>query len=544
MHNFLKLSIETESCPICGQRTFGDKYKNSDGQNICYKCFENLYMAACHHCNRPTEITKLQANKQKYGEFICDYCATRSDQCDSCEEYFPEFKFKETADGEKICPECLENYYFRCPTCNRIVSEKDFVKDNIGNVYGCDYCYIQCPICGRYRPITSTEKIDGEIICNQCFEEEYATCDNCHDIVLGTQLRSTEDQEEENPRLLCKKCFDKEFNKCERCGKIDSEGLLNIYGVKLCHDCYDESYHAPAPFKEENTTSLSFNKLSHHLHQLKKLVPISVKDLKQKYPALAKSVQDLIVFSHGRDLTPEIIQQFEAQLPTTEYQMQYSGWGIPLQRSFAPESGENQLVLHIVDPQAKTKLSPLAYTLFSLLNQNSKEKEHPMKKDQLGWVRLELHPEKSYLLIDEIQTDHSGYVNICLHGTEQNKLMVKNKISSVTAVPVDEVKLDEIAMEIKKLIQNFPTLAMQTVTKFAQTHGYKKLFYHTLNGAVKLKEISPPQSLYTQLPAQHYFKETEDKPFDIDSQFLAREAREEYHQSLIKLQFLQALNKY
>ena len=35
-----------------------------------------------------------------------------------------------------------------------------------------------------------------------------------------------------------------------------------------------------------------------------------------------------------------------------------------------------------------------------------------MVLDQMGWARLELDPDKEYILVDEIQSDHSGAVNL------------------------------------------------------------------------------------------------------------------------------------
>ena len=90
-----------------------------------------------------------------------------------------------------------------------------------------------------------------------------------------------------------------------------------------------------------------------------------------------------------------------------------------------------------------------------------------------------------------------------------------------------------IVDKLKMIIKQFPDLIIKAISDFARANGFDRLYWHTYESGKKLKSNNPPRSLYTKVPKKNFFKPTDDKPFDLDGEFLERMARSQQRQTRI-----------
>ena len=108
---------------------------------------------------------------------------------------FPCFKCKKKFDkktlihikydkrNHHVCPECLEEFYFRCYACGTIYSVDDYVNRLSENT--------------------------GEIYCEECFDEMFEPCSRCGDETYCEDIREVYDEENDETLYLCNRCFDR-----------------------------------------------------------------------------------------------------------------------------------------------------------------------------------------------------------------------------------------------------------------------------------------------------------------------------------------------
>lgn len=94
--------------------------------------------------------------------------------------------------------------------------------------------WISCTRCGRSIEGQVFE-IDGEYICEDCFEDETFTCDCC-----GTRHLTANSHSDENT-IICGVCFDNHYHRCERCNCLvhDNDAYWDS-DYPYCSDCYNE----------------------------------------------------------------------------------------------------------------------------------------------------------------------------------------------------------------------------------------------------------------------------------------------------------------
>lgn len=504
--------------------------------------------ANCHNFVR-SHFGKLYPNQK---DFDTDkpICPKHSKTCDFCSETFDSDKVKILGTNQ-ICDNCKSKVQLvQCPNCQQTIDKSDLlIPENKGRpMYGtrpgCNLCSAKCQTCGK---IKDKEDIhtdpSGDQICEDCYSEYWATCDNCSAQVPNEDTHYVESGH--GTDVLCDNCYNQTYSPCAECGedletedkntiKIEGQWSTKYYHRSCAKDVLQETHQLNPQFK-----FIQFHKRKKYLNKLFPLLPISAKELRIKYPSISDGLKDLISFSKGKTITSDLVNQY-LQETQQKFDIEFSPWGSD-QRSLTKHHNKPQLVLNIVANQEflnELKHIIAGPQIFDIISHWIGDLGHPQpqNKQGLGWARLELDPNKEFILIDEIQSDHPSSCHDLLtnkKGNEQVRDQVKSKILENYAEVNLNLKIsdnqteelvDRIIRQYLDLFKDFPDIAMQAITQFAQKHGYKKLYYHTYEGGKKLKSNDPPRSMYTDVPKANLFEPSTQKPFGLEADFLEREA--------------------
>ena len=462
------------------------------------------------------------------GLTYCDKCLPTA-TCNGCEGKFPENELTDSSDGNQYCKSCTT-----CPHCNNTYDPDEIKWETIRGrktgESGCPECMEDCNHCGRttdYKDNMNADP-DGNLICERC-SEDLSHCEECGDVCWSEDCYYIEDE----GIVVCESCFNDNYGTCSSCNQsfpINNlrEDPTSRYHDLFCEECSPGLFNSELPEDYESLVfpeATTFHKFNRVLNQLKRFLPISPKDLVKKHPSLAASCKDLIAFAKGKELTLEVVNAFEQEMDKQNFPVLKSVWRSPLQRSI--NSSIPQLVLNIKASPALVEAMKAdnTYLLFEKVNKTSLQSGHPHIDDQLGWVRLDLNDAEKYILVDEIQTDHMNAID----RIKKEEYMGKTYAEHIRQqLNLTEPQFEEYLNKYKNHIRDFPDIAMETITNFAKENGYKKIFYHTYESGKKLKQNAPPASLYTQLPARHYFTETEETPFNLEGKFFSRQASKLY----------------
>jgi hypothetical protein len=431
--------------------------------------------------------------------------------------------------GQYYCQTCADELLPTCPNCEERVEPEEIMAPTAKNRFsmkngGCDKCSSRCSHCGRVVDNDEVQDAGGDSYCDDCFSEYYCHCEGCGETVSNDDSHYVE--EDGN---YCDYCFNKKFTRCDDCKESfpKDEMTDDEDGNEYCETCWvNHRKDQIEPYADQlGMESFSFNKKDRFINKISKLVPISVKDLKTKYPALAAGLQDLIVASKGKDITMDILTAYKSKLMSEIFPVAYSTWS-GMQRSV--ESSERaQLVLNIVasnEMLVRLKSNAALFDLFSRVNLVSKESTHPYTENQLGWARLELEQNKNYVLVDEIQTDHANAAKKLKENVSYELKKIRSQLQNKYGM--DDAQFDSLLGEYLAITKDFPEIANQAIISFAVKNGYKKLFWHTYESGKKLKDNDPPRSLYEKTPKDHFFTPSQEKPFDLDGEFFEREAKD------------------
>lgn len=134
-----------------------------------------------------------------------------------------------------------------------------------------------------------------------------------------------------------------------------------------------------------------------------------------------------------------------------------------------------------------------------------------------------VNPNGEYILVDEIQSDHLNSA----HTLKTSMTSEAHKVAATIKANfnLNDEQFKNVLNEYYNLLKDFPQIANQAITKFAKENGFKKIFWHTYESGKELKNNEPPKSLYTKLPKEHFYNETENRPFNLPGKFFEREAR-------------------
>ena len=77
--------------------------------------------------------------------------------------------------------------------------------------------------------------VNDELVCQDCFDENYVVCDQCDDAVWHN------DAVEDENTTLCQSCFDAYYSRCECCGTILHHNFINWrHDLPYCESCFDD----------------------------------------------------------------------------------------------------------------------------------------------------------------------------------------------------------------------------------------------------------------------------------------------------------------
>lgn len=103
--------------------------------------------------------------------------------------------------------------------------------------------YAECANCGEELSIEElTTGIDGELYCDSCFSELFATCERCGETCYRDDLSSVYAGGHAGWEEWCPNCVDDFAFECEDCGDLTSNDFRNnIDGEDICDDCVNHS---------------------------------------------------------------------------------------------------------------------------------------------------------------------------------------------------------------------------------------------------------------------------------------------------------------
>lgn len=114
--------------------------------------------------------------------------------------------FHTLPNGDVICNDCYEDHYFTCSECGEI-----------------------------YYEDSMNETITGEFICDRCADRYYTHCDYCDKYAPSDEVHETTDGD-----LICEDCISNaDFHECEECGKFTDSYHDTPDGI-FCDECYEE----------------------------------------------------------------------------------------------------------------------------------------------------------------------------------------------------------------------------------------------------------------------------------------------------------------
>lgn len=476
------------------------------------------------NCNNNSDLIKIFHDP----ETDKDLCSKHYPNCQNCNEQHIIDNMHEK-DGDYYCQNCFDQEFMTCPNCEKTIESNEYLAPTLRNRYyqkdgGCIHCCQICDNCGRVTDKDSTYSDDnGGSYCENCYSDLFSNCEECNDSINRDDAIYVEDVGD-----FCRSCYNNLYEKCEDCHKDILRSEAEAFNYKnYCHDCFQQKFKEYYKTESENFKNFSYTKKDKYLNFLSKLLPISVKDLKSKHPSLAAGLQDLISFSKGKTLTSEIVDEYRNKLMPEEFPVNYGLWE-GLQRSLdeSPEEiVQPQLVVNILASKNMLnilKAKPALYDLFDKINTLSKQSEHPYIKDQIGWARVELDPNRKYLLVDEIQSDHSNAAFRIKNENSYDINKIRNQLK--TSYKLDEDGLKLLISEYQNLLKDFPNIASEAVANFARKNNIPKIFWHTYESGMKLKNNQPPRSLYESVPKENLYTPSTEKPFSLEGDFFERSA--------------------
>ena len=134
----------TTQCVECGETIAIDDAYSPDGcDEYCDECYHNLF-TNCQHCDDETRQDELISIDD--GDiYVCESCARHDFHiCDHCHGYYSDDNMH-FSDTRNVCNDCFDNYYARCNECENIVRDTYAVYGDDDETY--------CRDCGRYTRI-------------------------------------------------------------------------------------------------------------------------------------------------------------------------------------------------------------------------------------------------------------------------------------------------------------------------------------------------------------------------------------------------------
>lgn len=92
----------------------------------------------CADCGNPAWDDETCAARGDRDVRVCESCVSSSwSNCDRCEDQYRDSELQETLGGAEICPNCRDNYYSYCETCNGYHPSDDASEHDHDTYSGC-----------------------------------------------------------------------------------------------------------------------------------------------------------------------------------------------------------------------------------------------------------------------------------------------------------------------------------------------------------------------------------------------------------------------
>jgi hypothetical protein len=136
--------------------------------------------------------------------------------CDNCKGECDFGHYTDIA-GQMWCEDCYEENYFTCEHC-----EKEFFDLN-----------------------DRKETPDGSYWCKNCFNGEYIICSHCEEYVYGNDAAYVPNSHHHhNYDTLCERCVDHHCIRCDCCGTLvyTDNSVAVRDAPNICQSCYEDDY--------------------------------------------------------------------------------------------------------------------------------------------------------------------------------------------------------------------------------------------------------------------------------------------------------------
>ena len=108
---------------------------------------------------------------------------------------------------------------------------------------------IQCYTCGEHPPDNEIIEHNEVSFCEDCYNEQYCSCDDCSDIIEYDDATLVNNEE-----YICDICIDNNYIKCSCCDEYTHNNntiYVNDYG-SVCNSCYENGDFGWCETCEEN----------------------------------------------------------------------------------------------------------------------------------------------------------------------------------------------------------------------------------------------------------------------------------------------------
>lgn len=155
----------------------------------------------CDICNDDAVLTAYQDDEPI---LLCKDCLSSLHRCKNCDTILSDYADHEVLEsGKWLCQDCYDENYFTCESCHEVFH----IDDQNG-----DYCqechyeiYIECHACQDEirRDSANTNDITDNYYCNSCYNEIFSTCEDCgRDVTREDSWSSYEEM------YLCESCYE------------------------------------------------------------------------------------------------------------------------------------------------------------------------------------------------------------------------------------------------------------------------------------------------------------------------------------------------
>ena len=94
---------------------------------------------------------------------------------------------------------------------------------------------VTCYCCGEEIDVDDAYNVEGEYVCESCYDEETFECDCCNDRIFYNNRVS------DYYTMICECCYENHYYRCEKCDcLVYNEDVYWVGDYAYCSECYDE----------------------------------------------------------------------------------------------------------------------------------------------------------------------------------------------------------------------------------------------------------------------------------------------------------------